>query len=142
MNHRPTQREKHHTIPFETQFVEFPDGRSTRTLDFGQNCLDLNIDQLAASSIGDSKLESGLVSIRCYDCIPTVDNSRRRSREPGENHACGKRDTDDVQQRFDGDQKVRWNPDRDDVSVADRSKRVDAEKERPVESMSGETARN
>src|SRR3977135_180287 len=102
MNHCPTQREKHYTIPLETQLVEFPDGRSTRTLDFGQNCLDLNIDQLAAPSIGDSKLEPSLVSIRCYNRIPTVDNSRRRSREPGKNHPCGKRDTDDVQQRLDG----------------------------------------
>src|SRR6478609_8086147 len=100
MDHRPTQWEKHHTIPLQAQLVEFPQGRSTGTLDPCENRLDLNVDQLTASSIGDSELEPSHTAIWRYDRIPAVDDSRRRAGEPGENHPCCQRDTDDVQQRL------------------------------------------
>ncbi len=135
MDHGPAQWEEHHPIPLEVELVKFPYGRSAHAFNLGENCLDLHVNQLISPGVGDSKLESGLVTIRRDDGIATVNDSRGWPRETGKHQPGGECNADDVQECLDSHKDVRRDPDGDDIAVADRSKRVNAEEERPIERL-------
>lgn len=109
-------------------------------LDLGEDYLDLHLDELIASCIGDAEFKRGLVAVWSDYRVMAVDDFCRWPGEPGENDTCRQRDPEDVEQRLDRDERVRGYANRNDVSVADRRERIDAEKERSIEWLSREAS--
>src|SRR6266566_9959709 len=141
MDHCPAQREEHHAIPFEVQLVKLAHSRFTHSLDLGENGLNLHLDQLTASRVRNSELQSSLTPIWGNDRVAAVNDSRGWSREARKDHSGSECDPDDIEQCLDRYQSVRGRSYRDDIPVSDRCKSVDAEKERSVKRLTGKTPR-
>src|SRR6202040_389862 len=94
-------------MALEIQFVELSHQSSTNALELGENCLHLYFDQLTASRISYTELECGHVAVRSDYRITAVNNFCGWPRETGEDDTCRQCNAQDVEERFDRDERVR-----------------------------------
>jgi len=128
MDYGPTEREEDDAVTLETQVVKLAHEGPVGSLKLGENNLNLDFDELAAPSIGNSEFEARPVAIRSDNSIAAINNSCRGPRKSAEDDACGECDPENVDQRLNRDESISGDSYRDDVAVSDRRKSVDAEK--------------
>src|SRR2546423_612726 len=142
MDDGPTEWEEDNAISFERQLVKPSHRRSVNTLDLGENRLDLHLDELTTSCVGNAEFQCGNATVGSNDRVTAVNDPGRGPRKTREDHSCGKCNSDDVEKRLDRDERVSGDTNRNNISIANCGKRIDAEKERAVEGLSRKATAN
>src|ERR1700737_5287680 len=135
MDHRPAEREEDNAMTLQIHVVKLAHGCPLRLLGLCENNLDLNFNELTASSGRNPELKSHFVAIRCDNRVAAIDNSCSGAGESAEDHACRERDADNVDQRLECNETVSGDSNGDDVSVSNRREGVAPEEKSSIKRL-------
>src|SRR5262249_11413054 len=97
--------------------------------------LGLQLDKLIAARIGDAELKSRYAAVRRHDGGPAENNFGGRPGESGKKQSGPQRQSQQADQRFQSNQPIGREADRDEVPVSDGREGLHAKEKRPQKAV-------
>lgn len=106
VNDHPMQGEESDLVTLQLQSIEPPDALAVLFLDSTQSNRRVDVDELVAIRVNNSKFEGGYFAIWGNDCLFTENNFRTRTGKPGKHKSRGKSESKSANESLKGNKNI------------------------------------